>query len=201
MGSFFFLVIRGPPRSTQSRSSAASDVYKRQMQFRVNVLAHSSTMKLQQNMSKYGNNFDAWNASLQYYFKPLGLAYGDCYCAGEFERVINSTQDPSLKAIFIQMLQLWAFEIIEKDQHVFSQMNFLKEIHFKVIREKIQELCYSLSREAYKILDIIAIPDEILGAPIGLSNGEMYKNFMNVVRQAPGCYERPSWWKELKGLQ
>eukprot|EP01015_Nassula_variabilis_P023135 TRINITY_DN430_c0_g1_i5.p2 TRINITY_DN430_c0_g1~~TRINITY_DN430_c0_g1_i5.p2 ORF type:complete len:101 (-),score=39.10 TRINITY_DN430_c0_g1_i5:13-315(-) len=29
--TFFFLMIRRPPRSTQSRSSAASDVYKRQM--------------------------------------------------------------------------------------------------------------------------------------------------------------------------
>ena len=27
---FFFIMIRRPPRSTQSRSSAASDVYKRQ---------------------------------------------------------------------------------------------------------------------------------------------------------------------------
>eukprot|EP00657_Telonema_sp_P-1_P010308 TRINITY_DN466_c0_g1_i3.p2 TRINITY_DN466_c0_g1~~TRINITY_DN466_c0_g1_i3.p2 ORF type:complete len:124 (+),score=25.74 TRINITY_DN466_c0_g1_i3:115-486(+) len=31
---FFFLMIRRPPRSTQSRSSAASDVYKRQAQLR-----------------------------------------------------------------------------------------------------------------------------------------------------------------------
>ena len=29
-GMFFFVMIRRPPRSTQSRSSAASDVYKRQ---------------------------------------------------------------------------------------------------------------------------------------------------------------------------
>ena len=32
---FFFLIIRRPPRSTQSRSSAASDVYKRQGDGRV----------------------------------------------------------------------------------------------------------------------------------------------------------------------
>ena len=32
IGVFFFLMIRPPPRSTQSRSSAASDVYKRQIQ-------------------------------------------------------------------------------------------------------------------------------------------------------------------------
>ena len=31
---FFFLMIRRPPRSTQSRSSAASDVYKRQIIYR-----------------------------------------------------------------------------------------------------------------------------------------------------------------------
>src|SRR5450756_3117949 len=30
---FFFLMIRRPPRSTQSRSSAASDVYKRQSKY------------------------------------------------------------------------------------------------------------------------------------------------------------------------
>ena len=30
LSCFFFLMIRRPPRSTQSRSSAASDVYKRQ---------------------------------------------------------------------------------------------------------------------------------------------------------------------------
>ena len=30
VGGFFVLMIRRPPRSTQSRSSAASDVYKRQ---------------------------------------------------------------------------------------------------------------------------------------------------------------------------
>ena len=30
---FFFLMIRRPPRSTLDRSSAASDVYKRQVQF------------------------------------------------------------------------------------------------------------------------------------------------------------------------
>eukprot|EP00657_Telonema_sp_P-1_P001161 TRINITY_DN12575_c0_g1_i1.p1 TRINITY_DN12575_c0_g1~~TRINITY_DN12575_c0_g1_i1.p1 ORF type:complete len:148 (+),score=70.66 TRINITY_DN12575_c0_g1_i1:60-503(+) len=33
LGFFFFLMIRHPPRSTQSRSSAASDVYKRQLMF------------------------------------------------------------------------------------------------------------------------------------------------------------------------
>src|SRR5678815_2978607 len=35
---FFFLMIRRPPRSTLDRSSAASDVYKRQVQYAVRDL-------------------------------------------------------------------------------------------------------------------------------------------------------------------
>ena len=36
--SFFFLMIRRPPRSTLDRSSAASDVYKRQLKFSFGIL-------------------------------------------------------------------------------------------------------------------------------------------------------------------
>ena len=40
---FFFLMIRRPPRSTQSRSSAASDVYKRQARIEHDALAALET--------------------------------------------------------------------------------------------------------------------------------------------------------------
>ena len=39
---FFFLLSRRPPRSTQSRSSAASDVYKRQVIITLVVFAYSA---------------------------------------------------------------------------------------------------------------------------------------------------------------
>ena len=43
---FFFLMIRRPPRSTQSRSSAASDVYKRQNIHRKNNQKIQTMIKL-----------------------------------------------------------------------------------------------------------------------------------------------------------
>ena len=44
---FFFLIIRLPPRSTQGRSSAASDVYKRQQYIHRNSLNSPVTQYLQ----------------------------------------------------------------------------------------------------------------------------------------------------------
>ena len=46
----FFLMIRRPPRSTQSRSSAASDVYKRQL-LADNIV--KGKMKVDDPISKY----------------------------------------------------------------------------------------------------------------------------------------------------
>ena len=53
---FFFLMIRRPPRSTLDRSSAASDVYKRQ--------GHG--------FRNEENRFDFYGAMEQFFFKYLG---------------------------------------------------------------------------------------------------------------------------------
>ena len=45
----FFLMIRRPPRSTLDRSSAASDVYKRQAYSKINDMKGSGTLKQLEN--------------------------------------------------------------------------------------------------------------------------------------------------------
>ena len=52
---FFFLMIRRPPRSTQSRSSAASDVYKRQIKYCAITLA--KTYIIQININCRSNSY------------------------------------------------------------------------------------------------------------------------------------------------
>ena len=51
----FFLMIRRPPRSTLDRSSAASDVYKRQAKVDFELAAELGNEKAKQLMKKYFN--------------------------------------------------------------------------------------------------------------------------------------------------
>ena len=44
---FFFVMIRRPPRSTLDRSSAASDVYKRQREIVIDVVAHIAQLTIE----------------------------------------------------------------------------------------------------------------------------------------------------------
>ena len=56
----FFLVIRRPPRSTQSRSSAASDVYKRQvLAVKDRVLGHNPLAALYLTKGPYYSRLNA----------------------------------------------------------------------------------------------------------------------------------------------
>ena len=60
---FFFLMIRRPPRSTQSRSSAASDVYKRQILIGAALLAAISLNQVRAGDGAFISNLWGSNAT------------------------------------------------------------------------------------------------------------------------------------------
>ena len=39
--------------------------------------------------------------------------------------------------------------------------------------------------------------DELLGSPLGASDGQVYRRFLAQVFSAPGCFERATWWKNI----
>src|SRR5450756_3236943 len=73
---FFFLMIRRPPRSTQSRSSAASDVYKRQPLYRVSTGKQTLYAQSEKEREAAIKKLNAKNISVQR-FKGLGEMNAD----------------------------------------------------------------------------------------------------------------------------
>ena len=65
---FFFLMIRRPPRSTQSRSSAASDVYKRQDPNKPSALFTDSGGTDQASGEMRVSNFLIWQGAYSEWF-------------------------------------------------------------------------------------------------------------------------------------
>src|SRR5450756_547900 len=82
-------MIRRPPRSTQSRSSAASDVYKRQgVQYACGEYAAMlETYDIQPSMSRVGNPYD--NAKAESFMKTLKQEEVD----GRNYRDLNQARD------------------------------------------------------------------------------------------------------------
>ena len=82
---FFFLMIRRPPRSTQSRSSAASDVYKRQLCDRCHVgRGQSGAHRYPQWISEWsaahvphrsGQDQQEWGSGAEVRRLPIAVSY------------------------------------------------------------------------------------------------------------------------------
>jgi len=64
------------------------------------------------------------------------------------------------------------------------------------LREGILNLCRELKPEAVSLVDAISPPDFVLNSVLGASDGKVYQHLEVAMSQAPGCFEKPSWWKE-----
>ena len=91
-----FLRIRRPPRSTQSRSSAASDVYKRQTALYINAVTEYANWavkdekereKFYQQAVDYGKKIIKENKDNWYLYYTLGAAYGRL---AQFKGIVSS---------------------------------------------------------------------------------------------------------------
>lgn len=51
--------------------------------------------------------------------------------------------------------------------------------------------------ESISLVDSIAYPDFINNSPLGMSDGEIYKNLQNSIYQDEGVFERPVWYKDI----
>ena len=71
---FFFLRIRRPPRSTLDRSSAASDVYKRQG--KINLMPETNKGSKGIQISKIAKEVNRQSSEILEYLKRIGVEVG-----------------------------------------------------------------------------------------------------------------------------
>lgn len=55
-----------------------------------------------------------------------------------------------------------------------------------------------LKGELVSIIDALSVPDHVLNAPIGSSDGDIYNRFINVMFTAPKAFTKPDYWKEIR---
>lgn len=83
---------------------------------------------------------------------------------------------------------------IVNDLGTFREGDFLNVEQAKWAKELVLEFCLKLKDEVIGIIDAIAPPDFIIGAPFGQSDGDIYKRYLTHVYNGNKCFERRDWW-------
>ena len=99
-------------------------------------------------------------------------AHVDTVLLEAFDRAIESCQDDGLKATLGRVCDLFALHTIEADRGFYQEHGRLTGPRCKAITREVNRLCNEVRAQAAALVDAFGIPDEILGAPIGLANPE-----------------------------
>lgn len=130
-----------------------------------------------------------WANSQVHHMNNLSISFGELVAAKELLKFANELKvkcqvtGNEVEKIF----KLFVLSVLEKDHIGFSDKEF------KLIEDKVVEMCDAVAKSSMKIIDAIALPDHVLGSVLGCSDGKIYEKFMKEVESAPGCYGKPSW--------
>jgi acyl-CoA oxidase len=87
-----------------------------------------------------------------------------------FQNAVANCEDETLRVTLKRLCDLFALRDLEADKGFFQEHGRLSAPRCKAITREVNRLCNEVRMQAAGLVDAFAIPDAVLGAPIGLSD-------------------------------
>ncbi|XP_045172714.2 peroxisomal acyl-coenzyme A oxidase 3-like [Mercenaria mercenaria] len=162
-----------------------------------------SAQRLQSQSAAGHDGFTARNNSQVYFCRTLSLAYIEHAVIDRFWKLISEGKDGELapqpiRSVLTKLCSLFGLWRLEKHLSSLYQGGYISGPSApKMMQEAILALCGQLKDDSVSLVDAIAPPDFILNSPIGLSDGQIYKNLYGAMIQGHRALERADWWQDF----
>ena len=161
-------------------------------------LLKETTEKLKREMKSGKDAFTARNDSQVYFARTLSIVFMEHIVLERFAERLADDVPQSLRRVLKTMCDLYGLWSLEKHMATLYQGGYMQGSEpARLIRDKIVDLCGSLKDSSVALVDTLAPPDFILNSPIGMSDGQIYKNLYNSFLRTPKVLERASVWKDF----
>jgi len=176
---------------------------KKLLEHRTSFLVAKSVSKLQENGAKFGDSSETWNQTQVFYLHPLALAFGEKVCLDELVKATEVTKArcPQTGELLSRICELYALSKVVNDLGTFRDHDFLTFAQAQTVKDYVLDLCNELGESSVRIIDSIAIPDQMHGSPFAVRNGQVYKAYTDLVEKAQNCYDPPTWVGLIKEVR
>ncbi len=138
------------------------------LRYRENQLLVSAASRLKKRVDKGMDAFAAMN-DCQDHLLALAHAHVEREILEQFHDAIEDVPNAQLSSILKTLRDLFALSRIEADRGWFLEQGYIEGVKARKIRTLVNRLCHEVRLQALPLVDSFAIPDELLGAPIALS--------------------------------
>lgn len=170
---------------------------------KLNRLVHNSMLRLQENVTKSSDVMQAWNQTQVHHLYDAAVAYGELYYTklmltkyAELRTVCADTA-----TLFLRIIELFVYTKVEKDLAVFREYDYMTTAQGQAVKSYVIALCEELAESSVRIIDAIAVPDRVMGSPLGMKDGQVYRHFMEAVEEAKECYSKAPWIGLVQNLR
>jgi len=143
------------------------------------------------------NKLAAWNECM-HDLVQCSKIHCEYYVLESFVEVIKDLEvsNNGLSKMLKKLCDLYALDTIEKYFGYLVEDGYFSAQNVKVLHEQIRVLCKEIRNDAVPLVDAFNIPDFVLNSALGRHDGDVYKNYLAIVKKAPGAVGVPSYYEE-----
>jgi acyl-CoA oxidase len=127
--------------------------------------------RLRRGIEGGGDPFEVFN-DCQDHVLATARAHVEREVLEAFVAAIERCGDERLRAVLDRLCDLYAVANLEADRGWLQEHGRISSTRAKMLTRTVNRLCAELRPDAAELVDAFGIPDELLGAPIGLPGGE-----------------------------
>lgn len=150
------------------------------LEYRTNLLLQKSVGRLAEKIGDKKSPFDAWNDTQVFYLQNMAKSWGELWVFNSFKNRVDLLTDSPTRKVLVKLLCLFALVSLERDLVYLRENDFVSSEACDFIRNEILDLNDHLKDHIVTIIDAISPPDEIIGAPLGHSDGKVKKKLFSV---------------------
>jgi acyl-CoA oxidase len=191
------------PFTDKSQLRNNLQLIKKLFEHRTSFLVAKSVSKLQENGAKFGDSVETWHQTQVFYLHPLAIAFGEKVCLDELVKATEVTKARCAQTgeLLSRLCELYVLSKVVNDLGTFRDHDYLTFSQAQIVKDYVLDLCNELADHSVRIIDAIAVPDQLHGSPFALRNGQIYKAYTDLVEKAQNCYDPPTWVGLIKEVR
>ncbi len=154
-------------RRTDPDHLASRDFQHSAMLYREERLLRSAARRLKARLDRGMDSFEAVNAC-QDHLITLARAHADRIVLEAAHDALDTMREGEAKALVERVVTLHGLATLEDNRAWYLEKGYFEASKSEAVRNEVNRYCRELAARAVELVDAFGIPDELLGAPIGM---------------------------------
>lgn len=192
-----------PTFTTKAQLRDHPETLKALMVHKVQSYVSQSMVRLQRAATQFSSQTESWNHTHVGFLNNMSLAFGELVIATSLllQAEAATKTCPATGALFLRLAELFVYYKVERDLGFFREHDYLSTEQGYVVSEYVRDLCQEIGESSVKIVDAYGFPDHVHSSVAGMRDGQLYKNYTDMVETWKETFDKAPWLGLLAELR